>query len=123
MAGMSLQLTLPGVELERQIVTPIDPPPWQTTRGWWCGGSCFIGDWNWEYSPGVTACTNHPESSTGWLSHSPLQPGMEYDGLVIATVRVQHISTGWVWVATLRDYDDADLVPFWNALRRPLELP
>lgn len=112
------QLTLPGVELEWQAVVPIEPPPWQTTKaGVWFGGSFFAGDWNWEYSPGVTACASHPERSVGWLRNSPFQPGMGHGDGVIESVRVAHISTGWVWVLTLRDYRDNDLVPFWEAIR------
>jgi len=120
-----VQLTLPGVELEWQAVVPMDPQPWQTVPGWWCGGSVFVGAWNWEYHPGNTACTNHPETSEGWLSHSPFRVGHGYGDGVIESVRVQQISTGWVWVLTLRDFNDDDLVPFWEVLqpRRRLHFP
>jgi hypothetical protein len=115
------QLTLPGVDLDRRAVVPIEPQPWQTQKGWWGGGSFWVGDWNWEHTPGVTTCTNRPETSQGWLKNSPFQPGAEYaDGAVIESVRAALISTGWVWVVTLRDYNDDDLVPFWEALRPPV---
>ena len=116
-----MQLTLPGVVLERQAVEPIEPEPWQTWAGMWWGGSFWVGDWNWEHHPGVTTCTNHPETSVGWLRNSPFQPGSGYGDGVIEAVRPMLISTGWVWVLTLRDFDDDDLTPFWEALRPPSE--
>lgn len=121
---MGPQLVLPGIELDSQAVVPFDPEPYQTRRGMWNHGSPFIGDWNWEYRPGVTACTNIPERSENWLAKSPWQPGMEFeDGVVVDSVQIMLISVGWVWVLKLRGYNDDDLTPFWNSVKPPPAKP
>jgi hypothetical protein len=104
--------------LDWRIVIPLEPQPYQVGHYTMTAGPfCCVGDWIWHAKPGSTAVATHPERSKVYPSHCPFQVGKSYQGGVIESVELAHVSTGWVWILHMREINDTDLTPFWDMLR------